>query len=206
MGIDKTRPLHTRPLPLATPLSPPPIVPSLFLPFPSSPRDRNDHQAEASEGCRYGLAPVDAIRCSRLFSLCSQGTRCSRLSAAVASQRESNTSFVNLAEILYSVYRAVNMETRLSAACKVVPLTDETTRDDRRALEREMKIHGALKHRNVLEFIGAYVVEPNIGSSYFPAVYMLLEFAAGGDLFDKIGALTTHKDDATEGLTTRYSS
>ena len=80
------------------------------------------------------------------------------------------------------------MESRSSAACKVVALTVDTTRDERKALEREMRIHGALKHRNVLEFLGAYVVEPGSGSSYFPAVYMLLEYAAGGDLFDKIGA------------------
>ena len=75
------------------------------------------------------------------------------------------------------------------AACKVVSLTAETTADERKLLEKEMKIHGALKHRNVLEFIAAVVVEPKPQSKYYPGVYMLMEIAAGGDLFDKIGKL-----------------
>ncbi|THH28610.1 hypothetical protein EUX98_g5584 [Antrodiella citrinella] len=49
-----------------------------------------------------------------------------------------------------------------------------------------MRVHAALKHRNVLEFINAIVVEPGKNAGYFPAIYMLLEIAAGGDLFDKI--------------------
>ncbi|KAJ3550876.1 hypothetical protein NM688_g4979 [Phlebia brevispora] len=85
-----------------------------------------------------------------------------------------------------TVYRAINFTTRKVAACKVVALRPETTRDDRRNLEKEIKVHSTLKHRNVLEFINAYVVEPNTKSGYFPAVYMLMELAAGGDLFDKI--------------------
>lgn len=59
-------------------------------------------------------------------------------------------------------------------------------------LDKEMRVHTALKHRNVLEFIGAVTVEPNKGSPYYPAVYMLLELAAGGDLFDKIGRRSLH--------------
>lgn len=85
------------------------------------------------------------------------------------------------------MYRAVNLETRKVAACKVVALTSETTKAERKALEKEMKVHAVLKHANVLEFISAVVVEPNKGHDYYPAVYMLLELAAGGDLFDKIG-------------------
>jgi len=50
-----------------------------------------------------------------------------------------------------------------------------------------MRVHSALKHRNVLEFIDAVVVEPQHKHRYLPGIYMLLEFAAGGDLFDKIG-------------------
>ena len=45
----------------------------------------------------------------------------------------------------------------------------------------------ALKHVNVLEFINAFVVEPDSSTIYHPGLYMLLEIAAGGDLFDKIG-------------------
>ena len=61
-----------------------------------------------------------------------------------------------------------------------------------------------MKHLNVLEFLNAVVVEVESGKQkekegegdgmkvrakqkYVPGIYMLLEFAAGGDLFDKIG-------------------
>ncbi len=50
-----------------------------------------------------------------------------------------------------------------------------------------MRVHAALKHRYVLEFINAVVVEPKHKHQYVPGIYMLLELAAGGDLFDKIG-------------------
>ena len=50
-----------------------------------------------------------------------------------------------------------------------------------------MRVHTALKHENILEFLTGATVEPGTESPYMPAIYMLLEFAAGGDLFDKIG-------------------
>jgi hypothetical protein len=50
-----------------------------------------------------------------------------------------------------------------------------------------MRVHSALKHSNVLEFVDAAVVELQPKHQYVPGIYMLLEFAAGGDLFDKIG-------------------
>ncbi|KAI0696596.1 kinase-like domain-containing protein [Cytidiella melzeri] len=86
-----------------------------------------------------------------------------------------------------TVYRAVNFEDHRVAACKVVALTPETTDTERKTLDKEMRVHTALKHDNVLEFYSAYVVEP-LGkpSPYHPGIYMLLELAAGGDLFDKI--------------------
>lgn len=103
------------------------------------------------------------------------------------------------------MYRAVHFETRAVAACKVVALTDETTKDERRSLQKEMKVHAILKHRNVLEFITAVVVEPDAESGYFPAVYMLLELAAGGDLFDKIGE-PPFFNNTFRLFTTRFSS
>ena len=54
-------------------------------------------------------------------------------------------------------------------------------------LDKEMRVHWTLKHVNVLEFINAFVVEPDNSTAYHPGLYMLLEIAAGGDLFDKIG-------------------
>ena len=88
------------------------------------------------------------------------------------------------------VFQAVNAQDHRVAACKVVALTPKTTQADRKSIDREMRVHAALKHANVLEFLAAVIVELGTESPYVPAIYMLLEFAAGGDLFDKIGALT----------------
>jgi serine/threonine-protein kinase Chk1 len=87
------------------------------------------------------------------------------------------------------VYRAVNIKDHCVAACKVISLTEETTDADRKSIDKEMRVHSALKHVNVLEFLNAVVVEHKHKQHYFPGIYMLLEFAAGGDLFDKIGTL-----------------
>jgi len=50
-----------------------------------------------------------------------------------------------------------------------------------------MRVHAALKHKHVLEFMNAVVVELKHRHLYHPGIYMLLEMAAGGDLFDMIG-------------------
>ena len=55
-------------------------------------------------------------------------------------------------------------------------------------LDKEIRVHSAMKHINVLEFFNAVIVEPEAKTKYYPAIYMLLELASGGDLFDKIGA------------------
>lgn len=86
------------------------------------------------------------------------------------------------------VFRAVNISERRVAACKVVRLTESTTDKDRKSVEKEMRIHAALKHDHVLGFLNAVVVELKHKATYIPGIYMLLEFAGGGDLFDKIGA------------------
>ncbi|KAN0084367.1 Protein kinase-like domain containing protein [Tylopilus felleus] len=84
------------------------------------------------------------------------------------------------------VFRAVDVKNHQIAACKLIYITDKTTEKDRKTVDKEMKIHAALKHRNVLEFISAVIVELKYEHLYVPGIYMLLEFAAGGDLFDKI--------------------
>ena len=73
------------------------------------------------------------------------------------------------------------------AACKVIALTEKTSEKDRKTIDKEMRVHSALKHENVLEFISAIVVELKHRNHYIPGIYMLLELAAGGDLVDKIG-------------------
>jgi len=85
------------------------------------------------------------------------------------------------------VFRAVNISDHRVAACKLIRLTEETTEKDRKNVEKEMRIHAALKHTNVLEFLNAVVVELKHKASYVPGIYMLLEYGGGGDLFDKIG-------------------
>lgn len=85
-----------------------------------------------------------------------------------------------------TVFQAVNTQDHRVAACKVVALTANTTQAMRKSMDKEMRVHSALKHENILEFLTASTVEPGTGSLYIPAIYMLLEFAAGGDLFDKI--------------------
>ena len=55
-----------------------------------------------------------------------------------------------------------------------------------------MRVHSSLKHRHVLEFLNAVIVETKHKAVYIPGVYMLVEYAGGGDLFDKIGAFFVH--------------
>lgn len=86
-----------------------------------------------------------------------------------------------------SVYRATNYETSEVAACKVISITSEMTSAERKVLSKEMHVHSIMKHPNVLEFYKAIIVEENNTQGYYPAYYFLLELAAGGDLFDKIG-------------------
>ena len=92
-----------------------------------------------------------------------------------------------------SVYRATNSTLDIVVACKVVPLTPGTTKQERKELHKEIQVHSTLKHLNILEFINAVIVEPDGKSPWIPGAYMLLEIAAGGDLFDKIGRWLTNE-------------
>ena len=93
--------------------------------------------------------------------------------------------------LIISVYKAVNFDEHRVAACKVIALTDETTEKERKTLDKEIRVHAAMKHTNVLEFLNAAIVENEPNARYVPAIYMLLELASGGDLFDKIGTYDT---------------
>ncbi|KAJ7148173.1 CAMK/CAMKL/CHK1 protein kinase [Mycena crocata] len=84
------------------------------------------------------------------------------------------------------VFRAVHIQDHRVAACKVITLTSGTTLQQRKTIEKEMRIHSALKHNNILEFLEAAIVEIVHIQRFAPGIYMLLELAAGGDLFDKI--------------------
>ncbi|KAF7323659.1 Protein kinase domain-containing protein [Mycena kentingensis (nom. inval.)] len=84
------------------------------------------------------------------------------------------------------VFRAVNIDQHLVAACKVVLITPQTTDKERKSLDKETRIHAALRHDNILAFIDCCIVELQHQAKYVPGVYILMEMAAGGDLFDKI--------------------
>ncbi|KAJ8507943.1 hypothetical protein ONZ45_g9744 [Pleurotus djamor] len=94
-----------------------------------------------------------------------------------------------------TVYRAVNIASHRVAACKHILLTSSTTEKERKTIDKEMRVHMALKHRNVLEFLNAVVVELKYAKQYVPGIYMLMELAAGGDLFDKIAPDVGVEDD-----------
>ncbi|KIL61219.1 hypothetical protein M378DRAFT_864078 [Amanita muscaria Koide BX008] len=85
-----------------------------------------------------------------------------------------------------TVYRAVNIDDQRVAACKLIQLTPQTTEKERKTIEKEIRIHAALTHENVLKFLTAAVVEPAKKHEYVAGIYIMLELAAGGDLFDKI--------------------
>jgi serine/threonine-protein kinase CHEK1 len=98
------------------------------------------------------------------------------------------------------VYRAYNHDGYGSvAACKIVSLystspstnTVEVSAPDLKELEKEVQVHRVLRHRYILEFIKSLLVKPDTvdsdGQMLVPGLYMLLELALGGDLFDKIG-------------------
>ncbi|KAI3603780.1 camk camkl chk1 protein kinase [Moniliophthora roreri] len=85
-----------------------------------------------------------------------------------------------------TVYKAVDVENHRVAACKHIPLTPKTTPKARKDAEKEMRIHAQLKHPNVLEFYDGAILEPQHAQKYTPGYYLLMELAAGGDLFDKI--------------------
>ncbi len=80
-------------------------------------------------------------------------------------------------------------ETHAVAACKVVHITPEFSDWQAKAIEKESKVHYILKHKHILELIGSakLSIEQAARGGYLPAYYLLMEMAAGGDLFDKIG-------------------
>lgn len=55
-------------------------------------------------------------------------------------------------------------------------------------LEKEVKVHRSLQHEHILNFMHHELVDQaKEREGWVPGLYMLLELAIGGDLFDKIG-------------------
>lgn len=101
------------------------------------------------------------------------------------------TAELGMTSLVIRVYRAVNYSIKATAACKVVAINSQTwTANAKKELYKEIKVHSQLKHPHVLDFIASETHEDDAETSaknFYPGVYMLLELAAGGDLFDKIG-------------------
>ena len=99
----------------------------------------------------------------------------------------------------HRVFSAANGELGKVAAIKLVFLTQPNnpalgpvqvaSEEDIKLLKKEVQVHRTMKHVNVLEFMDSLLVDQRQkGLEHaVPGLYMLLEFAAGGDLFDKIG-------------------
>ena len=94
-----------------------------------------------------------------------------------------------MSPIFNSVYKAVNSSGEI-AACKVIAITRTTPASARKAIEKEVSVHGSLKHPNIVKMKAAMMVEDEDEVQYVPGAYLLLEMAHGGDLFDKIGRLS----------------
>ena len=69
-------------------------------------------------------------------------------------------------------------------------ITEKTSNKRRRAMDTEIRVHAALTHQNIVRFYQAYRVDPETewkSRGCLPGIYLLMEYAAGGTLFDRIG-------------------
>ena len=90
------------------------------------------------------------------------------------------------------MFRAFDDAQGRVAACKVVNLFISPSlghgTPNVKELQKEVQVHKALKNQYILEFIHSEIVDRDQeGQGWVPGLYMLLELAVGGDLFDKIG-------------------
>jgi len=58
---------------------------------------------------------------------------------------------------------------------------------ERKVIHKEIQVHSALVHENIIRMKDALILEDDGSSKFIPGAYLLLEMAHGGDLFDKIG-------------------
>ncbi|GAA5961762.1 hypothetical protein JCM3765_004062 [Sporobolomyces pararoseus] len=90
-----------------------------------------------------------------------------------------------------SIYRALHNQLNTFAALKVVPFPlhhQQELEAKAKQLVREMRIHETLKHKNILQLFGGETRESlKVRGTEWPmGLYMILDLADGGDLFDKI--------------------
>ncbi|GFZ49680.1 Checkpoint kinase 1 [Saitozyma sp. JCM 24511] len=89
------------------------------------------------------------------------------------------------------VFRAIDDTQSRVAACKVVNLFISPSlgygTPNVKELQKEVQVHKSLKHNYILEFLHSEVIDrEKEREGWVPGLYMLLELAVGGDLFDKI--------------------
>lgn len=82
------------------------------------------------------------------------------------------------------------------AACKVVNLFISPSlgvgTPNIKELQKEVQVHKSLKNQYILEFLHSEILEKEKEKEgWIPGLYLILELAVGGDLFDKIGVFTT---------------
>lgn len=75
---------------------------------------------------------------------------------------------------------AINVRTQETCACKVIDLKIAAP-DQRTLVHKEVLIQKMLAHDNVLKHVAAYLHQHHVDK-----FYMMLEYAPGGDLFDRI--------------------
>ncbi|EJT52536.1 hypothetical protein A1Q1_03668 [Trichosporon asahii var. asahii CBS 2479] len=85
---------------------------------------------------------------------------------------------------------AIDDEHSKVAACKVVNVFVSSTQHatpNVKELQKEVQVHKSLKNSYILEFLHSEIVDKaKEAAGVVPGLYMLLELAVGGDLFDKI--------------------
>lgn len=96
------------------------------------------------------------------------------------------------------VFRAIHDTEGKVAACKVVNLFISPSlgygTPNVKELQKEVQVHKSLRHHYILEFIHSEVIgKGKEKEGFVPGLYMLLELAVGGDLFDKIGQFQVGK-------------
>ncbi|WWD20357.1 hypothetical protein CI109_104833 [Kwoniella shandongensis] len=89
------------------------------------------------------------------------------------------------------VFRAIDDTHSRIAACKVINLFISPSlgygTPNVKELQKEVQVHKALRNPYILEFIHSEVMDrEKEKEGWVPGLYMLLELAIGGDLFDKI--------------------
>jgi serine/threonine-protein kinase Chk1 len=90
------------------------------------------------------------------------------------------------------VFRAINESKGHVVACKVVNIhaAPGVGVPSLKDLQKEVQVHRSLRNNShILEFVHSTIIDKEREQDgIVPGLYMLLELAVGGDLFDKIGA------------------